>query len=72
MNKELDLIYETILDYGIATEDFLKGAIVIGGYNKKTFNKVIYNNSGYRTLKEYQEVLDDYEEYLKTQKEIEK
>ena len=37
-----------LIDYGICSEDFLDGAICVGGVNRETFERVLFYHTGYR------------------------
>ena len=42
--------WDTIVEYGIATEDELSLVTAIDGYNEDTLNNVIYVRTGYRNI----------------------
>ena len=53
--KEYDIadIWDSILEYEIATESELQLVTNINGYNKETLNDVIEVRSGYKSLEQY-------------------
>lgn len=51
--KTVDEEMTFLMEYTGATEDFLSGAIAIGGYNEETMNGACYYLTGYQTIDEY-------------------
>ena len=50
-----DIIYDNIIELGIATEEELQLITCINGYNEDTLNDVIYVRTGYHSLEQYLE-----------------
>ena len=49
-----------LMEYVSATEDFLQGAIAIGGYNEETMNGACYYITGYQTIDGYcEEIIEE-------------
>lgn len=46
-------LWDTIVEYGIATEKELELATSLNGYNEDTLNDVIYVRTGYRNIEQY-------------------
>lgn len=42
-----------LIDYGICTEEFLNGAICVGGFNHETLERVLFYNTGYRDFPQF-------------------
>lgn len=55
MEKQVNKIWDKILEYGIATEETLEVITNINGYSIETLNDVIYCQTGYRTIEQYEE-----------------
>ena len=53
--KTVDEEMTFLTEYAGATEDFLQGAIAIGGYNEETMNGACYYLTGYTTIDSYYE-----------------
>ena len=52
-------IWDTIIEYGIATEEELSLVTAIDGYNEDTLNNVIYVRTDYRNI---EQLLEDWQE----------
>lgn len=50
---ELDLYYNYLIDMEIVSEDALRLVTHINGYNEKTFDDVLYCQTGYRDIEQY-------------------
>lgn len=46
-------LWETIIEYGIATEEELQLVTCINGYNEETLNDIIYVRTGYRNIEQF-------------------
>lgn len=46
-----DMMFEELMDMGIS-EDFIRGAICMGGYNEDTMLRVLFYHTGYRTFEQ--------------------
>lgn len=56
VNEEMTFLTE----YAGATEDFLQGAIAIGGYNEETMNGACYYLTGNATIDDYcEEIIEE-------------
>lgn len=56
VNEEMTFLME----YAGVTEDFLSGAIAIGGYNEETMNGACYYLTGYTTIDSYcEEIIEE-------------
>lgn len=51
--NRLDIIWDEIVLYGIATEEELQLITAINGYNEKTLNDVIFARTGYRNIGQF-------------------
>lgn len=49
----IDRLYQSIIDYNIATENELNLIITINGYNETTLNDIIYVRTGYHSIDGY-------------------
>ena len=54
-------MWNTILEYSIATKEELMLVTDISGYNKRTLNDVIYFRTGYRNIEQFLEQYQDVE-----------
>ena len=50
--KDIDEVWDFIIDYGIATEKELKLITCINGYNMTTLNDVLFARTGYRDIEQ--------------------
>lgn len=64
MNNKLDEFYDFLIENGICSNDFISGAVCVGGYTMKTLERVLEYNTGYRTFESYiqNEMEQDYED----------
>lgn len=51
--KNLEFMWDNIINCGIATEEELQLITNINGYNEKTLNDVVYVRTGYQNLGSY-------------------
>lgn len=58
-NITIDEMRQILLDYGICTEEYLRGAICVGGMIQQTFERVLEDHTGYNSFELY---LQDMEE----------
>ena len=49
---DISTIWDTIIEYGIATEEELSLVTAIDGYNEDTLNNVIYVRTGCRSIEQ--------------------
>ena len=49
---DISIIWDTIIEYGIATDEELLLVTAINGYNEDTLNDVIYVRTGYRNIEQ--------------------
>lgn len=51
--SKLELLWNDIIDYGIATDEELQLVTCLNGYNENTLNDVVFIRTGYRELGSY-------------------
>ena len=51
--NEFDLLWDNIIEYGIANEDELRLVTSINGSNIDSLNSVLYSRVGYRSWEQY-------------------
>ena len=56
-------LYNALVEICGVSEEFISGAIAIGGFTKETMNSVAYYKSGYQTVEDW--VYNITDEYLK-------
>ena len=56
-------LYNALVEICGVSEEFISGAVAIGGFTKETMNSVAYYKSGYQTVDDW--VNDITDEYLK-------
>ena len=56
---DIGTIWDTIIEYGIATEEELSLVTAIDGYNEDTLNNVVYVRTGYNDI---EQLLDEEQE----------
>lgn len=49
----INKLYQSIIDYKIATENELELITTINGYNETTLNDVVYVRTGYHSIDDY-------------------
>ena len=56
-------LYNALVEICGVSEEFISGAVAVGGFTKETMNSVAYYKSGYQTVEDW--VNDITDEYLK-------
>ena len=54
-DNELNIIYDFIVDYEIATADEIRLVTCITGWNKRSLNDIIEVRTGYKDMEQYEE-----------------
>lgn len=62
MKLTVEEMYDFLKEYCGASEEFLSGAIAIGGFTKETMNNVAYYKGGYRTVEDWLDAITEEEE----------
>ena len=62
MRFTVDEMYDILKDYCGVSEEFISGAIAIGGFTKETMDKVAYYKSGYQTVEDWLNAIVEEEE----------
>lgn len=52
MNRNIERVWETLVDMGIATDEELQLVTSINGYSIETLNEVIYVRTGYHDMEQ--------------------
>lgn len=52
-------LYDLLKEVCEVPEEFLSGAIAVGGFTKETMNTVAYYKSGYQTVEDWVEAIVD-------------
>lgn len=52
---ELTAVWDSIINYGIATDEELQLVTSINGYNIESLNNVIYCRTGYHDIEQFEE-----------------
>ena len=55
MDKEVNEVWNLLIEYGVATQEELELVTCINGYNIDTLNDVIYVRTGYRNIEQIQD-----------------
>ncbi len=56
--EQLNHMYDTILELGIAIREELELVTSINGFNEQALNDIVYVREGYQTLDQFVEYLD--------------
>lgn len=62
MKLTVEEMYDFLKEYCGASEEFLSGAIAIGGFTKETMNNVAYYKGGYQTVEDWLDAITEEEE----------
>tara|TARA_Y100001973_G_C5194764_1_gene333443 strand:- start:1944 stop:2213 length:270 start_codon:yes stop_codon:yes gene_type:complete len=57
MNQEVDMLYDAIIDAGIATEKEISLVTSINGYSVETLNSILYSRTGYRSWSQFEDMV---------------
>lgn len=52
-------LYDTLKEVCGVSEEFLSGAIAVGGFTKETMHDVAYYKSGYQTVEDWVDAIAD-------------
>ena len=55
MNKELNKLWDLLVNYELASEESLKLVTCLNGYSLETMESVLYALTGYRSYEQYME-----------------
>lgn len=55
MNKNINKIWDLLIEYGIATQEELQLVTCINGYNIDTMNDIIYARTAHRDIEQLME-----------------
>lgn len=62
MNTRMNMIWNTMVELGIATDEELGLAVALCGRTEETLNQVLYIRTGYRTIEQLiEEEFKDWE-----------
>ena len=61
--EQLNHMYDTILELGIAIREELELVTSINGFNEQALNDIVYVREGYQTLDQFIEYLDEQDQY---------
>ena len=62
MKFTVDEMYDILTNCCGVSEEFISGAIAIGGFTKETMDKVAYYKSGYQTVEDWLNAIVEEEE----------
>ena len=60
---QLNHMYDTILELGLATVGELELVTCISGFNEQVMDNIVYVRQGYQTLDQFVEYLNDQDQY---------
>lgn len=55
MDKEVNEVWNLLIEYGVATQEELELVTCINGYNIDTLNDIIYARTGYQNIEQIQD-----------------
>lgn len=55
----VDEMFDLLEEYDIASDDFIKGAICMGGYNQETAERVLFYWTGWRSFEGFMSEFED-------------
>ena len=61
--EQLNHMYDTILELGLATVGELELVTCISGFNEQVMDNIVYVREGYQTLDQFVEYLNDQDQY---------
>lgn len=54
-------MFDILRVYEIANEDFIDGAVCVGGYNEETAERILFYHTGWRTFEGFLEEFNEEE-----------
>ena len=58
MDKEVNEVWDLLIEYGVATQKELELVTCINGYNMDAMNDVIYARTGYQNIDQLQDEIE--------------
>ena len=68
MKLTVDEMYDILKDYCGVSEEFISGAVAVGGFTKRTMEDVAYYKSGYQSVEDWLDAIVGEEEEQKMNK----
>ena len=62
MKLTVDEMYDILKDYCGVSEEFISGAVAVGGFTKETMDSVAYYKSGCQTVEDWLDAIVEEEE----------
>ena len=62
MRFTVNEMYDILINYCGVSEEFISGAVAIGGFTKETMDNVAYYKAGYQTVEDWFDYIADEEE----------
>ena len=62
MKLTVDEMYDILKDYCGVSEEFISGAVAVGGFTKRTMEDVAYYKSGYQSVEDWLDAIVGEEE----------
>lgn len=59
MDRQLEELWDLIIEYNIATDDEIRLVTSINGYNMESLNDIIYVRTGYRNIEQLEDELEE-------------
>lgn len=60
MSEEMNRMWDEMVELGIATDEELGLAVALCGVTEQTLTSVLYIRTGYRSLEQYLEEIEDF------------
>ena len=61
MRFTVNEMYDILRDYCGVSEEFISGAVAVGGFTKETMDNVAYYKSGYQTVEDWVDAIEEEE-----------
>jgi hypothetical protein len=59
VNNELEYLVDTMVEYGICNDDEVRLVSAINGYSKESMLDILYARTGFRSLEQLFDSIDD-------------
>lgn len=59
MDRQLEELWDLIIEYNIATDDEIRLVTSSNGYNMESLNDIIYVRTGYRNIEQLEDELEE-------------
>ena len=61
MRFTVNEMYDILINYCGVSEEFISGAVAVGGFTRETMHDIAYYKSGYQTIEDWVDAIEEEE-----------